>query len=206
MNRPRLLLADDHTLVREAFRELLSREYDVVGAVPDGRALLNAAPRLDPDVVVLDVAMPGMDGLEAGRQLSRTMPEVALVYVTVSDDRDIERECRRIGASGYLLKSAAPSELFETIGRSVWGTGYRPQRVATPKPARAVAKPAQLTARQREVVRLLAKGHTMKEAAALLHVTPRTIAFHKYRVMEAHGLTSNAQLFRFAIQQGLAST
>ena len=206
MSRPRVILADDHSLLLDAFEKLLEPKCEVVGKVADGRALLAAASELEPDVVVVDITMPQLDGLDAGRHLRRTQPDVKLIFLTVHEDPDLAEECMRMGASGYLLKGSAASELFEAIRCAMDGQTY-----VTPLPTRAAAGPATgtdrggLTPRQLEVVALLADGLSMKEAAEQLGVTPRTIAFHKYRVMNEHGLNSNAELIQFAIRRGIVS-
>jgi DNA-binding NarL/FixJ family response regulator len=210
MNRPRVLLADDHGLLLEAFEKLLEPHCDVVGRVADGRALIAAAAELEPDVIVLDITMPQLDGLDAGRHLRKTHPNVKLVFLTVHEDPDLAEECMKMGASGYLLKGSAASELFEAIRLAMAGETYvtpLPTRAAevSPPAAPAAGEQSALTPRQREVVALLADGLSMKEAAAKLGVTPRTIAFHKYRVMNDQGLGSNAELIQFAIKRGIVS-
>jgi DNA-binding NarL/FixJ family response regulator len=206
MRRPRVLLADDHRLLREAFAQLLQPGCDVVGAVADGRALLAAAQELRPDIVVLDIAMPLLNGLDAARQLKGLLPEVRLIFLTVSEDPEVAAEAFRVGASGYLLKNSAASELFQAIQEVSQGRSY-----VTPlatqglvgslirEPGRASAS-EQLTTRQREVLQLLAEGRTMKEIAHILAITPRTVAFHKYRMMEDLGIKTSAELVRFAIK------
>ena len=206
MKRPRIMLADDHRLLREAFARLLETDCDVVGSVADGRALLAAAADLQPDIVVLDVAMPLLNGLDAARQLKRDMPEVKVIFLTMSEDPDVAAEAFRVGASGYLLKNSAASELLQAVREVSRGRSY-----VTPlatrglvdtliHPAEPAAKPAELSPRQREVLQLLAEGHTMKETARLLKITPRTVAFHKYAMMELLGLRSSAELVQFAIK------
>jgi DNA-binding NarL/FixJ family response regulator len=210
MTRPRVLLADDHGLLLEAFEKLLEPHCDVVGKVTNGRELLAAAPELEPDVVVLDISMPQLNGLDAGRHLKKMLPDVKLIFLTVHEDPDLAEECMRIGASGYLIKGSAASELFEAIRLAVEGETY-----VTPLSSAAVAgsgvtaqaRPAssKLTPRQQEVLKLLAEGNSMKQVAVLLNLTPRTVAFHKYRVMKEYGLENNAELIQFAIKQGLVS-
>lgn len=211
MTRPRVLLVDDHRLLREAFARLLEPECDVVGTVADGRALLAEAPELKPDIVVLDIAMPLLNGLDAARQLKRLMPKVKVIFLTMSEDPDVAAEAFRVGASGYLLKNSAASELLQAIREVSQGCSY-----VTPlatqglvgrflQPAEPSGKPTHLSPRQREVLQLLAEGHTMKEIARLLKITPRTVAFHKYSMMEQLGVTSSAELIQFAIRQHLVS-
>src|SRR3954470_97617 len=171
MTRPRVLLADDHRMLREAFARLLESECDVVGAVADGRAVLDEAPALRPDIVVMDVAMPLLNGLDAARQLRRLMPAVKVIFLTMSEDPDVAAEAFRIGASGYLVKNSAASELLQAIREVARGRSYVTPLVTQGlvdqllRPAAPVARPAELSARQREVLQLLAEGHTMKEIA-----------------------------------------
>jgi len=211
MTRPRVLLADDHRLLREAFSRLLEPECDVVGGVADGRAVLTEAERLQPDIVVLDVAMPLLNGLDTARQLRQVMPKVKVIFLTMNEDPDIAAEAFRLGASGFLLKNSAASELLHAIREVFRGRSYitplatqglMEKLLRTPE---STAKSAELSARQREVLQLLAEGHTMKEIARLLKITPRTVAFHKYAMMEQLGVSSNAELVLAAIKQHIIS-
>jgi DNA-binding NarL/FixJ family response regulator len=205
MALPRVLLADDHTLVIEALRKLLESQFNIVGAVPDGLSLVQAAPVLKPDVVVVDIAMPLLSGLEAGRQVKRVMPAVKLLFLTMNEDPELATEAMRERASGYLLKSSAASELFQAIHVALKGGSYVTPRVAKGMEEVFIRDPEAKThsknptPRQREVIQLLAEGKSMKEAAAILKLTPRTIAFHKYRAMELLGIRSSANLIQFAI-------
>jgi DNA-binding NarL/FixJ family response regulator len=206
--RPRILLADDHRLVVEACVSLLEPECEVVGIVTDGRALLPKAIALHPDIIVLDIGMPLLNGLDAGRQLKQSVPAAKLIFLTMNEDPELASEALAIGASGFLLKTSAARELPEAIRIAMRGDTY-----VTSKASQRMVESfirggdrstnGQLTSRQREVIQLLAEGHTMKEAAGLLHVTPRTVAFHKYRVMQQFRLKSNAELIQFAIDQRL---
>lgn len=211
MRRPRILLADDHRLVREAFARLLETDCDVVGAVADGRALLGAAAELRPDIVVLDIAMPLLNGLDAARQLKRLMPEVKLIFLTVSEDPDLAGEAFRVGASGYLLKNSAASELLKSIQEVSLGRSY-----VTPLATQGLVtsllrdpghapKVAHLSDRQREVLQLLAEGRTMKDVARILNITPRTVAFHKYSIMDDLGIKSGAGLVQYAVKHGIVA-
>jgi DNA-binding NarL/FixJ family response regulator len=211
MTRPRVLLADDHRLLREAFARLLEADCDVVGTVGDGRALLEVAPELRPDIVVLDIAMPLLNGLDAARQLRRAMPKVKVIFLTMNEDPEVAAEAFRAGASGYLLKNSAAAELLQAIREVSRGRSY-----VTPLATRGLVdtflhraepsgKPVELSPRQREVLQLLAEGHTMKEIARLLKITPRTVAFHKYSMMEQLGITSNAELVQFALKHVINS-
>ncbi len=206
MAPPRVMLADDHTILVEAFRKLLEPQYQVVGTAADGRALVETAPRLKPDVIVVDIAMPLMNGLEAGLRLRELMPSVKLIFLTMNEDPDLAVDAIRSGASGYLLKSSAASELMQAIQLALKGKSY-----VTPQIARGVQKAfikgprpktraKSLTPRQREVVQLLAEGKSMKEVAEVLKVTPRTVAFHKYQVMEELSVKTTADLIQFAIK------
>jgi DNA-binding NarL/FixJ family response regulator len=211
MKRPRVLLADDHQLLREAFARLLEADCDVVGTVGDGRALLAAVPELRPDIVVLDIAMPLLNGLDAARQLKREMPEIKVIFLTVSEDPDLAAEAFRAGASGYLLKNSAASELFQAIQEVSQGRSYvtplatRGMVTTFLRPPGPAKKTGGLSPRQREVLQLLAEGHTMKEIARILKITARTVAFHKYSMMEELGIKSSAELVHFAIRQRVVS-
>jgi DNA-binding NarL/FixJ family response regulator len=208
MPRPRVLLADDHRLVVEACVTLLEPECDVVGIVTDGRALLPKAIALRPDVIVLDIGMPLLNGLDAGRQLKQTMPGVRLIFLTMNEDPDLAKEALALGASGFLLKTSAARELPEAIRTAMRGDTYVTSRASKRMVESFIeggdrSSGGELTSRQREVLQLLAEGFTMKEAAGVLNVTARTVAFHKYRVMQQFRLKSNAELIQFAIDQRL---
>jgi DNA-binding NarL/FixJ family response regulator len=208
MTRPRILMADDHLMLLEAFRALLEPEFEVVGTVTDGRMLLEEFARLHPDVVLIDVAMPLLNGLDAGRQLKAQRRSVKLIYLTMNPDPDLAGEALRLGASGYVLKSSAAHELKQAIHEALLGRSY-----ITPLITRDVVgslierRPArhELTSRQREVLQLLAEGRSMKEVAAILDLTPRTVAFHKYRMMEQLRLKTTAELVQFAVRQGIVA-
>ena len=208
MNKPKILLADDHTLVAEAFKRLLEPEFDVVGTVADGRALLRAAPELQPDVVLVDLSMPLLNGLDAGKQLKQLSPGIKIIVVTMNEDPDIAADTLGKWASGYLLKKSAGSELLKALRDVLRGGRYVTPALNSAVAARPPGEPRSeptrtLTPRQREVLQLLAEGHTMKEAAAILDVATRTVAFHKYRIMQEFGLQNNSELLRFAMKQGL---
>jgi DNA-binding NarL/FixJ family response regulator len=206
MKRPRVILADDHAMLLEAISKLLQPYYEVVATVSDGRALLEVARRLKPDVVVADMCMPLLDGLEAGLRLKQDMPAVKLIFLTMDEDPDLAVEAMASGASGYLLKKSAGSELFLAIERALIGKTYVTAQIARGmeqafiRNPRARKRRKSLTRRQREVIQLLAQGKSMKEAAQVLELTPRTVAFHKYRIMEELGLKTNADLIRFAFK------
>lgn len=210
MMRPRVLIADDHALLREAFHKLLEADCEIVGSVADGRALVALAHTVKPDLILVDVAMPLLNGVDAAAQLKRTMPLVKVIFLTVNDDPDLAKEAFRIGASGYLLKNSSAAELLDAIA-CVW----RGERYISPAMTQGMMESfihapqgrnltRHLTSRQREVLQLLAEGHSMKAVAGIMHITPRTVAFHKYRMMEDLGLKTNAALLQFAVAHGLA--
>ncbi|HEY2645503.1 MAG TPA: response regulator transcription factor [Candidatus Acidoferrales bacterium] len=206
MKLTRVMLADDHTLLIEAYRKLLENNFDVVGGVSDGRALLEMAPILKPEVVLLDIGMPLLNGLDAGRQLKARIPGIKLIFLTMNEDPDLAIEAMRAGASGYLLKVCAASELFLAIQSALKGKTYITPQVARGMEEAFVRDPEakkcriSVTPRQREVLQLLAEGKSMKQAADVLHVSARTIAFHKYQMMQDLGLKSTAGLIQYAIK------
>jgi len=208
MARPRILMADDHLMLLEAFKAMLAPDFDIVGIVTDGRTLLEEFSRLNPDVVLLDIAMPLLNGLDAGRQLKAQRRSVKLIYLTMNPDPDIAGEALRLGASGYVLKSSAAQELKQAIQEALRDRSY-----ITPLITRDVVGSLmqqrvprhELTGRQREVLQLLAEGKSMKEVGAILDLTPRTVAFHKYRMMEQLNLKTSAELVKFAIREGVVA-
>jgi DNA-binding NarL/FixJ family response regulator len=209
MKFPRILIADDHALVLEAIRKLLEPRCDVVATVTDGRALVESALMLKPDVVLIDIAMPLLNGLEAVRQLKAKAPGLKLICLTMNEDSDLGAEAMRAGASGYLLKKSAASELFYAIQEVLIGRSYVTPEIASGmqesfvRDPRPVARRRTLTSRQREVTQLLAEGKSLKEAASVLNVTPRTVAFHKYQIMAEMNLKSTADLVRFAMKNSI---
>jgi DNA-binding NarL/FixJ family response regulator len=208
MTRPRILMADDHLMLLEAFKALLEPDFEVVGTVTDGRALLEEFSRLHPDVVLLDVAMPLLNGLDAGRQLKAQRRSVKLIYLTMNPDPDLAGEALRLGASGYVLKSSAAQELKQAIQEALRGRSYITPLITRDVVGSLIGQRTsrhELTTRQREVLQLLAEGKSMKEVAAILDLTPRTVAFHKYRMMEQLRLKTSAELVKFAVQQGVVA-
>ena len=210
--RPRILIADDHTLVAELCRKLLETEFDVLGTVNNGRTLVRAAIDLKPDVIVVDIAMPILNGLDAGQQVKALLPAVKLVYLTMNPDPEVAAEAFRRGASGYLLKTCAASELVIAVRDVLRGKLYMSRTL--PKDTinymrrqerKMVDEDARLTERQREVLQLLAEGKVMKEIGGMLNMTTRTVAFHKYRIMEVLGAKSNAELVRYAVRKHLVA-
>ena len=211
MNRPRIVLADDHTLVLEALRNLIELEFDVVGTFSDGLALVEGAAELKPNVIVLDVGMPKMNGLNAGARLKQTLPLVKLVYLTMNPDPDIAGEAFRLGASAYVLKNSAAKELLQAIREVVRGGYYVTPLMTDGMSGSFVRNFKQrkskyhLTLRQKEVLQLLAEGRSMKEVAFVLNVSPRTVAFHKYSMMEHLHIRSSAELIEFAMKSSIAA-
>ena len=209
MPRATVLLADDHAVVAEGLASLLRSEFAVVGTVTDGAQLLDAARRYRPDVIVTDLAMPGMSGLDALRRLKADGLQARVIILTMHSDAEMAAEALRVGASGFIAKHAAGTELVVAIRSVLRGKTY-----VTPELAQDVvtmlSEPGgprrdKLTPRQRDVLRLLADGRTMKEVAAALGVSPRTVETHKYQIMEALGLGNTAELIRYAIDHGLTT-
>jgi DNA-binding NarL/FixJ family response regulator len=207
-----LLLADDHTLVLEGLRKLLEPHFDLVEAVEDGRTLLRRAQQLKPDVILLDISMPLLNGIDAAHQLSKMLPESKIVFLTMHASPAYVTEAFRAGASGYLLKRSAASELITAIQEVLKGRYYVTPLVAKEmlgsvleSPTLHSASPADLSSRQREILQLVAEGHSTKEIAGLLNVSPKTVEYHKARLVERLGLRTTAELTRYAIQHGLVS-
>jgi DNA-binding NarL/FixJ family response regulator len=206
MAKARLLLADDHTLVVEAFMRLLEDEFEIVKVVTDGISLLQEAPALKPDVVVLDLGMPRLNGMDAGKELKRLLPATKIVVLTMSEDCELATEALRYWASAYLLKKSAARELSKAIHEVLKHRTYVTPRIAQRMLEGFVCDPRpeqrkHLTGQQRKVLQLLAEGLNMKEAGAALNISPRTVAFHKYQIMQEHGLKNNSDIVMFAIRE-----
>jgi DNA-binding NarL/FixJ family response regulator len=207
MKKPRILLADDHVLVAEALRGMLASVYDVVGTVSDGRSLLEAAMTLKPDLVVVDIGMPKLNGLDATRQIKRLLPNVKVIVLTMNEESGLVVEAFQAGATGYLLKHSAPKELLQAIEEVLKGASYLSPRITSGAVAAMLRggvvkaqEGSELTPRQREVIQLLAEGRSMKEIADVLTISLRTVAAHKYRVMEQLEIKTNAELYRYAVR------
>jgi DNA-binding NarL/FixJ family response regulator len=205
MSKPRVLLADDHALLLGALEKLLAADYEIVGQVSDGRALLEAAEKLTPEVIVLDISMPLLNGLEAGRQIKHRMRNVKLVFMTMNEDADIAAAAFKAGASAYILKRSAASELSAAIREVMQGRSYITPLIAEGLVGSLLQVDErktghQLTSRQCEILQLLAEGRSMKEVAGVLNLTPRTVAFHKYRMMEQLKVKSTAELIQYAVK------
>jgi DNA-binding NarL/FixJ family response regulator len=208
--RPRVLLADDHVLVAEALTSLLTPEFDLVGLVEDGRALVEAARALRPDVIVADVTMPHLNGIDALTQLRQGGDRTPVVFLTMHRDVTFARRALDAGASGFVLKHSASVELVAAIRAALQGKTYLTPQLAgevleaLKEGSEQAGDPvAALTPRQREVLQLLAEGRSAKEVAASLGISARTVEFHKYQMMETLDLHTNAELIHFAIKHGL---
>jgi DNA-binding NarL/FixJ family response regulator len=210
MPRPRIFLADDHTMLVDAFRKLLEPEFEIVGTAADGRTLVSAAQELKPDLIVVDLGLPLMNGIDAGRQLKAILPKTKLLVITMNDDHLIASEVLRSWASGYLLKKSAGSELIHAIREVLAGRKYVSPQIKSYLQRKFIRDPnapgpAKLTPRQREVLQLFAEGRSMKEAAHILDLQPRTVAFHKYRIMDAFDISNNLDLLKLAIRENLVT-
>jgi DNA-binding NarL/FixJ family response regulator len=205
MKKPRLLLADDHRIVLEGLRGLLEPEFEIAGAVSDGPSLVAEARRLGPDVVVADISMPGLNGIEAARQIRAADERIRVVFLTMHADAGYAAGALEAGASGFVLKHSAPQELIHAIRDALQGRTYlTPAIAAELKGAKRPGGPAMgLSPRQREVLQLLAEGKSTKEVAALLTISARTVEFHKYRMMEQLRIKTTAELVQYAIRHGL---
>jgi DNA-binding NarL/FixJ family response regulator len=207
MSRPRIMIADDHAFVADACKKLLEPEYDVVATVGDGRALVRIAATLKPQVIIIDIGMPLLNGLDAGYQVKQLLRSVKLVFLTMNTDPVLAAEAFRRGASAYLLKTCAASELAVAIREVLKGMSYLSPAIAKEtvdfllrQDKEFIDEGQRLTERQREVLQLLTEGKSMKEVAYALNVTTNTVAFHKYRIMEILNAKSNAELVQYAIR------
>ncbi len=205
--RARILIADDHNLMAELCKTLLEETCDVIGLVGDGRALLEAAARLKPDVIIADIAMPILNGLDASQRVKTLLPSVKLIFLTMNNDRELAAEAFRRGASAYLLKTCAASEMLTAVRDVLRGKQYISRalsrsnsRLLRPQLCSPAEHQDALTPRQREVLQLLAEGKTMKEVGGVLNMSTRTVAFHKYRIMELLGADSTADLVKYAMR------
>jgi len=208
-SRLRVLIADDHSVVAEGLRSLLEKRYDVVGIVGDGRELLVKAPELKPDVIVLDIGMPLLNGLDAAERLKLRLPEAKFVFLTMNDDPNLAAAALNLGAVGYVLKHAAASELLKAVSEVLQGRAYVTAKLRAEnwavRETRARQFSKELTRRQQDVLQLLAEGRPMKEVADILKLSEKTIMFHKYQIMHAFNLKNNAELVLFALKRHLIS-
>ncbi len=210
MKKARLLLADDHTLVLEGLKKILESDFELVGAAENGRELLRLAEELKPDVILVDISMPLLNGIDACKQLLKTTPTAKVIFITMHADADYVAEAFRAGASGYLLKRSAASELVNAIHEVLKGRYY-----VTPLVTREALSPllgnladarnlsSTLTPRQREVLQLVAEGRSVKEISTILQVSAKTVEFHKSALMERLDIHTTAELTRYAIEHGL---
>jgi DNA-binding NarL/FixJ family response regulator len=208
--KPRIVLTDDHTLVAEGFAKLLQPEFQVVGYFADGRSLLENVVELRPDVVILDLGMPLLNGIDAGQRLKELLPSVRIIVVTVCEDAEVASSILRHWASGFLLKKSASAELIKAIREVLQGKSYVTTCLTQRLIEKFIRNPAptqarHLTSRQREVLQLIAEGGTLKEIAGELNLAPRTVAYHKYRIMQEFGLKTNSDLILLAIQEHVIS-
>jgi DNA-binding NarL/FixJ family response regulator len=211
--RPRVLLADDHTVVLEGLRRVLEPECEIVGTATDGRALLAAAEQVKPDVVVTDISMPLLNGIDAVRQLKKSARDVRVVFLTMHADVSYAAKALEAGGSGFVLKTSAAEELLTAIREAMNGRKYvtpalssQVLEVLGKRGSRSEESAETLTVRQREVLQLVAEGKAVKEIAGILHLSSRTVEFHKYRIMEELGLHSTGELTQYAIRHGIVGT
>jgi len=211
MTKPRLLIADDHKIFAEGLKRLLNADFDIAGAVADGRELVAAAEKLRPDVIVADISMPLLNGIDAVMQIKKVHPEIKVVFLTMHPDVAYAVSAFKAGASGYVLKNSAPDELVTAIWEGLKGRTYVTPLIAgkllhsyqsgSPSGADTVLS---LSSRQREVLQLLAEGRSLKEIAAILNISTKTVEYHKYRMMEDLDIKTTAELIRYAVKQGIA--
>lgn len=205
--RPRFLIADDHAIFAETLRVFLERTYPVVDVVADGRALIEAALRLRPEVIIVDVGMPVLNGLDAARRIKEDTPNVKFIFLTMRADPNLAAAALELGLIGFVLKHAAGSELLKAIDHVLHGKTYLSPQVrandwvATRACARQFTKG--LSHRQREILQLYAEGRSIKEIAGVLNLSEKTVEFHKHHIIEAFHLKSNAGLILFALKHGL---
>ena len=206
-SRYRILIADDHTLVAELCKQLLETEFEVVAVVNDGRALVREASKLKPDVIVVNVAMPALNGLDAGQRVKEMLPAVKIVYLTMNPDPEVAAVAFARGASGYLLKTCAAAEMVLAVRQVLRGKSYLSRGLSRDtidclrwEHKRFVNEDERLTGRQREVLQLLAEGKVMKEVGDILNMMPRTVAYHKYRIQKILGAKNNAELVKYALR------
>lgn len=208
--RPRVLIADDHSIVAEGLRSVLEKRFEVIGVVQDGRELLSEAPKLQPDVIVVDIGMPFLNGLDAADRLKSVLPGVKFVFLTMNDDPNLAAAALNLGAVGYVLKHSAVSELLEAVSEVLQSRSYVTAHLRSAnwaeRESRARQFSKELTPRQKDVLQLLAEGRPMKEIAEILKVSEKTVMFHKYHIMESFHLKSNADLVLFALKHHLISS
>jgi DNA-binding NarL/FixJ family response regulator len=212
MKKPRVLLADDHQIVLEGLKSLLAGEFDVVGSVGDGRTLVDQAAILQPDVIVADISMPRLNGIEAARQIKKADKNIKIVFLTMHPDATYAANAFEAGASGFVLKHSAPSELITAIHEAIKGQTYVTPLIAGDlirtyqeggSPEKDLFK--KISPRQQEILRLLAEGKSAKEIASILDISTRTVEFHKYRMMQQLNIKTSAELVQYAVRHGIIS-
>jgi DNA-binding NarL/FixJ family response regulator len=209
MNRARILLVDDHAILMEGLQSLLAGMYDLVGKAGDGRAMVEAARELRPDIIISDISMPLLNGLDAARQLKKEGIRAKVIFLTMHDDAALASEAFRLGAAGYVLKESAGSELFLAIKEVLAGRIYisplitKDMLMVFMEPKDQIRSQTDLTLRKREILQLIAEGKTMKEIAGLLKISIRTVETHKYELMREVSVKTTAELIQFAIKLGL---
>ena len=208
-SHPRLLIADDHLIFAESLKVYLENKYPVVGVVPDGRALIEAALRLKPDVIIADVAMPVLNGLDAARRIKEQNPSMKFIFLTMRNEANLAAAALELGPVGFVLKQSAAPELLEAIHHVLHGESYLTRKmrgedwVTTKARVRQFSK--ELTPRQKDIVQLLGEGRAIKQIADMLSLSEKTVEFHKHHIMQAFNLKNNAELILFALKQGLIS-
>ena len=211
-HRARLLIADDHMLLAEACKGLLEPEFEVIGIADNGRTLLGMALELKPDLVILDISMPQLNGLDAADQIKQSLPKTKFVFLTMNLTPEIAAEAFRRGASGYVVKTAAAEELVRATRRAMRSESYLSPAITKEtvdfllRSGHSGEEERKITQRQREVLQLLAEGRSMKEIASVLNLKPGTVAFHKYRMMEILGIKTNAELLQYAIKHHIVGS
>lgn len=212
LKRPRVLLADDHRIVAEGLKSLLTTDFELVGVVEDGRALIEAANKLKPEVIVADITMPRLNGIDALAQLKKENPGIKVVFLTMHQEAVYARRALEAGASGFVLKHSAPAELVTAIRAALKGQTYVTPALAGELfqslqggPRKVTDPVATLTPRQRQIIQLLAEGRSAKEIADALAISVRTVEYHKYQMMESLGLHNSAELLHFAFKHGITA-
>jgi DNA-binding NarL/FixJ family response regulator len=210
VSRVRVLLADDHRMVAEGLKRLLAEDFDLIGMVPDGRAMVDAAKQLKPDVIIADITMPHLNGIEALEEIEKFDCDVRVIFLTMHRDVAYARRALDAGAAGFVLKHSAPEELVLAVRAAVQGRTFITPTLASEilgtlkrNPSEVQDPIATLTLRQREILRLLVDGLTAKQIASRLDISSRTVEFHKYRMLESLGLKGSADLIHFAVQHGI---
>jgi DNA-binding NarL/FixJ family response regulator len=209
VKRTSILLADDHTMVAAGLRRVLEPEYDVVGSVDNGLKLLQAAADLKPDLLIVDVGMPLLNGLDAARELRKAAPSIKIIFLTMNPDSDVANEAIRLGISGYLLKTCREDELLQAIRNALKGLSYISPSISQAieenfiRDPRTLTRPKHLTTRQVQIMQMLSEGQTMKDIARILNISFRTVRFHKYQIMQELQIKSIAELVQYAIKYGI---